>query len=197
MTTELAMLSNHLILWHPFCFCLQSFPASGSSPVSQLFASGGQSVGTSASATVLPVNTQDWFPLGLTGLISLHPRDSQDLSLVCTLSMKFFHYSLAFHGVSTSEVRPSRLREPRRPCPRVTQPIKNWPWFTDSERDAHCLVSGGLLTSLLTGRERSLVSPPLASKILLTLVPGFWEAPSLLLLNLFSGFHLQYLMEHI
>ena len=47
------------------------FPASGSFPVSQFFTSGGQSIGTSASAPVLPVNIQDWFPLGLTGLISL------------------------------------------------------------------------------------------------------------------------------
>ena len=50
---------------------LQSFPASGSFPVSQFFASGDQSIGTSASASVLPVNTQDWFPLALTSLISL------------------------------------------------------------------------------------------------------------------------------
>ena len=53
----------------PFSSCLQSFPASGSFPMSQLFASGGQSIGVSAS--VLPVNIQDWFPRGLTGLISL------------------------------------------------------------------------------------------------------------------------------
>ena len=52
-------------------FCLQSFPASGSFPVSRLFVSGGQSIGASASASVLPMNIQDWFPLGLTGLISL------------------------------------------------------------------------------------------------------------------------------
>ena len=50
----------------PFSSCLQSFPASGSFPVSQLFASGGQSIGVSASASVLPVNIQDWFPLGWT-----------------------------------------------------------------------------------------------------------------------------------
>ena len=55
----------------PFSFCLQSFPASWSFPVSQHFISGGQSIGTSASVTVLAVNTQGWFPLGLTGLISL------------------------------------------------------------------------------------------------------------------------------
>ena len=55
----------------PFSSGLQSFPASGTFPVSQLFASGGQTIGASASASVLPMNIQDWFPLGLTGLISL------------------------------------------------------------------------------------------------------------------------------
>ena len=53
----------------PFSSCLQSFPASGSFPMSQLFTSGGQRVEASASASVLPMNIQDWFPLGLTGLI--------------------------------------------------------------------------------------------------------------------------------
>ena len=54
-----------------FSSCLQSCPASGSSPMSQLFfASGGQSIGVSASASVLPMNIQDWFPLGLTGWIN-------------------------------------------------------------------------------------------------------------------------------
>ena len=55
----------------PFSSCPQSFPASGSFPMSWLFASGGQSIGASVSASVLPMNIQDWFPLGLTGLISL------------------------------------------------------------------------------------------------------------------------------
>ena len=58
----------------PFSSCLQSFPASGSFPVSQFFASGSQSIGVSASASVLPMNIQDWFPLGLTGLISLQSK---------------------------------------------------------------------------------------------------------------------------
>ena len=62
----------------PFCF--QSFPASGSFPVSQFFSSGGQSIGASVSASVFLMNIQDWFPLGLTGLISLNPRDSQESS---------------------------------------------------------------------------------------------------------------------
>ena len=51
--------------------CLQSFPPSGSFPMSQFFTSGGQIIGVSASTSVLPMNTQDWYPLGLTGLISL------------------------------------------------------------------------------------------------------------------------------
>ena len=55
----------------PFSSRLQSFPASGSFQMSQLFASGGQSIGVSASASVLPMNTQDWSPLGWTGWISL------------------------------------------------------------------------------------------------------------------------------
>ena len=53
---------------------LKSFPASGSFPVSWPFTSGGQSIGTSASALVLPVNTQDWFPLGWTGWLSLQSK---------------------------------------------------------------------------------------------------------------------------
>ena len=58
----------------PFSSCPQSLPASGSSPVSQLFAWGGQSVGVSASASVLPMNTQDLSPLGWTGWISLQSK---------------------------------------------------------------------------------------------------------------------------
>ena len=55
----------------PFSSSLQSFPASGSFPLSQFFTSGGQSIGVSASTSVLPMNIQDWFPLEWTGLISL------------------------------------------------------------------------------------------------------------------------------
>ena len=58
----------------PFSSCLRSSPASGSFPVSQFFASGGQSIGASASASILPVNIQGWLPLGLTGLISLQSK---------------------------------------------------------------------------------------------------------------------------
>ena len=58
----------------PFSSCPQSFPASGSFQMSQLFPSGGQRVGVSASASVLPMNTQDWSPLGWTGWISLQSK---------------------------------------------------------------------------------------------------------------------------
>ena len=58
----------------PFSSCLQSFPASGSFLMSQLFASSVQSIGASTSASVLPMNNQDWFPLGLTDLISLQSK---------------------------------------------------------------------------------------------------------------------------
>ena len=58
----------------PFSSCLQSFPASGSFQMSHLFASGGQSIRVSVSTSVLPMNTQDWFPLGWTGWISLQSK---------------------------------------------------------------------------------------------------------------------------
>ena len=69
--------------WHPiitssvvpFSSHLQSFPASGSFPMNQFFTSGGQSIGVSASASVLPMNIWDWFPSGLTGLISLKSKE--------------------------------------------------------------------------------------------------------------------------
>ena len=62
----------------PFSSCPQSFPASGSFLMSQLFTSGGQSTGTSASASVLPMNIQDWFPLGLTDFSTFWLRSSVD-----------------------------------------------------------------------------------------------------------------------
>ena len=64
----------------PFSSCLQSFPASVSFQISQFFASGGQGIGVSASASVLPMNIQDWFPLRLTGLISLQSKGPQESS---------------------------------------------------------------------------------------------------------------------
>ena len=71
--------------------CLQSFPASGSSPESRLFASGGQSIGVSVPSSTLPMNIQGWFPLGLTGLISLQSKGlSRVFSSSTTQKQKFF-----------------------------------------------------------------------------------------------------------
>ena len=58
----------------PFSSCIQSFPASGSFKMSQIFASGGQSIGVSAATSVLPMNIQEWFPLGWTGWMSLQSK---------------------------------------------------------------------------------------------------------------------------
>ena len=65
---------NHIILWRPLLLLPSIFPASGPFPMSQFFASGGQIIGVSASASVSPMNIQDWFPLGWTDLISLQSK---------------------------------------------------------------------------------------------------------------------------
>ena len=71
------IISSSVVL---FSSCLQPFPASGSFLMSWLFTSGGQNIGASASASVLPTDIQGWFPLGLTGLISLLSKDSRESS---------------------------------------------------------------------------------------------------------------------
>ena len=80
------MQSNHLILCRPLLCHLQSFPASGSFPMSQFFTSSDQSIGVSASASVLPMNIQDWFPLGCTAfqgtLKSLHQHQGSKVSIL-------------------------------------------------------------------------------------------------------------------
>ena len=73
-----------------FSRCPQSFPASGSFPVNWLFASDGQSIGASASASVLPVNIQGWFPLGLTGLISLQSKGLPRIFSSTTVRKHYF-----------------------------------------------------------------------------------------------------------
>ena len=91
MSIELVMSSNHLILCCPFSSCLQSLPAAGSF-LSRLFASAGQSIG--ASASVLPMTIQGWFPLGLTGLISLL---SKGLSRVFSSTTIWMHQFFSAH----------------------------------------------------------------------------------------------------
>ena len=81
----------------PFSSHLQSFPASGSFPMSQFFTSSGQSIGVSASASVLPMNIQDWFPLGWTGWISLQSKGlSRVFSNTTVQKHQFFHNTQLF-----------------------------------------------------------------------------------------------------
>jgi len=96
---ESVMPFNHLILCRPpFSSCLQFFPASGTFPRSQFFASDGQSIGVPASASVLPVNIQDWFPLGWTGWISLLSKRLSTVFFNTTLHISFL-YSLTLASI--------------------------------------------------------------------------------------------------
>jgi len=111
ISIESVVLSNISSSVVSFSSCLQSFPALRSFPMSQFFASGGQSIGVSVSASVLPMNNQDWFPSGLTGLISLQ---SKGLSRVFTNTTvpkhQFFHAQLSLY--SNSQIHTWLLEKP-------------------------------------------------------------------------------------
>ena len=95
MSIESVMQSNHPTV-APFFSCYQPFPASGSFPVSKLFSSGGQSIGTSSSASAFARNIQDWwFPLGLTGLISLLTKGLLRVISSTKLTKQWFVYMLS------------------------------------------------------------------------------------------------------
>ena len=95
----------------PFSSCPQYLPASGSFPMSQLFAWGGQSIGVSALASVLPVNTQDWSPLGWTGWISLQTKGlSRVFSSTTVQKHQFFGAQLS--SQSNSHIHTSPLKKP-------------------------------------------------------------------------------------
>ena len=100
MSIESVMSSNHLILCCPFSSCLQSCPALGSFQMSQFFTSGGQSIGVSASASVLLMNIQDWFPLGWTGWISLQSKGLSNTTVQSIISSALsFLYSPSLTSV--------------------------------------------------------------------------------------------------
>ena len=80
----------------PFSYRLQSFPASGSFQMSQLFTTGGQSIGVSASTSVLPINIQDWFPLGWTEWISLKSKELSTVFSKSTLQKHQFFSAQLF-----------------------------------------------------------------------------------------------------
>ena len=86
----------------PFSSCLRSFPASGSFPMCQFFASGGQSIGVSASASVLAMNIQDWFPLGWTGWISLLSKELSRVFCNTTVQKASILWRSAFFIVQLS-----------------------------------------------------------------------------------------------
>ena len=95
----------------PFSSCLQSFPASGSFQMSQFFATGGQSIGASASTSVLPMNIQDWFPLGLPDLISLQSKGlSRVFSNTTVQKHQFFSAQLSL--CSNSHIHTWLLEKP-------------------------------------------------------------------------------------
>ena len=112
MFIEWVIPSNHLILCHfPFSSCLQSFPTSGSFQMSQLFTRGGQNIGVSASTSVLPINTQDWSPLGWTGWISWQSkRFSRVFSNTTVQKQQFFSTQLSLW--SNSHIHTWLLEEP-------------------------------------------------------------------------------------
>ena len=111
MSIELVMPSSHLILCRPFSSCLQSLPASGSFPMSQLFSWGGQSIRVSASASVLPMNTQDWSPLGWTGWTFLQSRGlSRVFSNTTVQKHQFFSTQLS--SQSNSHIHTWPLEKP-------------------------------------------------------------------------------------
>ena len=92
----------------PFSSCPQSFPASGSFPMSLLFASGGWIIGASASASVLPMNIQGWFPLGWTGLISLLSKELSRVFFSRTTTWKQWFFSDNMIIISTLQIRKLR-----------------------------------------------------------------------------------------
>ena len=108
---ESVMPSSHLISVVHFSSCPQSLPASESFPVSQFFTWGGQSIGVSASASVLPMNTQDWSPLGWTGWISLQSKGfSRVFSNTTVQKHQFFSAQLSSQSNSHIHTWPLEKR---------------------------------------------------------------------------------------
>ena len=118
MSIESLMPSNHLIFCHPLSSRLQSFPASGSFQMSQLFVSDDQSIGVSASASILPVNIQDWSPLGWTGWISLQSKGlSRVFSNTTVQKHQFFGGHFTVHCLSNLLLYPFIPSSPPSPFP--------------------------------------------------------------------------------
>ena len=105
MSIELVMPSHHLVLCHPLFLLPSVFPRIGVSLMSQLFASGGQSIRALALASVVPVNVKDWVPLGWTGLIFLHSKGlSRVFSNTTVQKHQFFSAQLSFYIYPNSHI---------------------------------------------------------------------------------------------
>ena len=154
MSIESVMPSNHLILCHPLVLP-SIFPSIRVFPMSQLFASDGQSIGASASASVLPMNIQDWFPLGLTDWISLLSKGLLRVFSNTTIQkhqadcVSVSQFSLS---VVSDSLWPHESQHARPPCPSPTPgvypnscPLSIW---YNWEISYH-LIMKNLLTSLL------------------------------------------------
>ena len=102
MSIKLAMPSNHLILCQPLLLLSSIFPASGSFKISQFFILGGQSIGAPASASVLPLNIQNLFPLGWTGWISLQAKGLSRVFNTTVQKHQFFGANLLYSPTLTS-----------------------------------------------------------------------------------------------
>ena len=115
MSIESVMPSNHLILYRPLLLLPSIFPASGSFKMCHLFASGGLSIGVSASTSVFPMNTQAWSPLGWTGWISLQSKGlSRVFSNTTIQKHQFFSTELSLESNSHIHTWPLE---------------KSWPWL--------------------------------------------------------------------
>ena len=111
MPIESVMPSSHLILCCPLLSCLHSFPASGSFQMSWFFTSGAQIIGVSASASVLPMNIQNWFPLRWTGCISLQSKGfSRVFSNTIVQKHQFFSAQLSLKSISHIHTWPLEKR---------------------------------------------------------------------------------------
>ena len=102
MSVKSVMPSNHLILCHPLLLLSSIYPSIRSIPMNQFFSLGGQSIGASASASVLPMNIQCWFPLGLTGSISLQSKGLSRVFSSTIWKHQFLVLSLLYGPALTS-----------------------------------------------------------------------------------------------
>ena len=140
----------------PFSSCLQSFPASGSFPMSQFFALGGHSIGVSASASILPMYIQDWFPSGLIGLISLQSKGLSRVFSNTTVQKHKEEGVLKFSFLRQHNIFPKKGTEKRKGKPLVwvcserISSFCSWRWA----RVLMHSLGWGLHSSWFRGTER-------------------------------------------